>query len=114
MAVNQPKSPRSRCPRRAAWTFPGPLCLPRIRTSRPKNDRDFAQTSDPIEWYSSNYMAEMLGHLLAILMTRYAHYIPATHDEPLGFASLASAARVMDDNLTPIPTDLRDLKREKS
>jgi hypothetical protein len=32
---------------------------------------------------------------------------------PLGFASLAPAARVMDDILTPIPIDLRDLNREK-
>jgi hypothetical protein len=39
---------------------------------------------------------------------RYAHYvrdIPGTQDE---------AARLMDDILTPIPIDLRDLKREKS
>jgi len=60
----------------------------------------------------------MLGHSLAILMTtyahlarftRYAHYVrdnPGTQDEPLGFASLASAARVMDDILTPIQIDL--------
>ena len=79
-------------------------------------------------------MAGMLGHSLAILMTTYAHLarfaryapcgrdIPGTQDEPLGFAvtcralwrSLASATRVMDDILTPIPIDLRDLKREKS
>ena len=38
-------------------------------------------------------------------MTTYAHYIPGTQDE---------AARVMDDILTPIPIDLRDLRREKS
>jgi hypothetical protein len=73
----------------------------------------------------------MLGHFLAILMTTYAHLarfarhaclarfaryvpcgrnIPGTQDEPLGFAvtcralwrSLASAARVMDEILTPI------------
>jgi len=61
----------------------------------------------------------MLGHSLAILMTRYAHIarfarysrcarnIPGTQDEPLGFASLASAARLMDDILTPIPIDLK-------
>jgi hypothetical protein len=47
-------------------------------------------------------VAGMLGHSLAILMTTYAHYIPGTQDE---------AARVMDDILTPIPIDLRDLKR---
>jgi hypothetical protein len=50
-------------------------------------------------------IAGMLGHSLAILMTTYAHYIPGTQDE---------AARLMDDILTPIPIDLRDLKREKS
>jgi hypothetical protein len=72
----------------------------------------------------------MLGHSLAILLTTYAHIarfaryaciarfprnIPGTQDEPLGFAvtcralwrSLASAARVMDDILTPIPIDLK-------
>ena len=47
----------------------------------------------------------MLGHSLAILMTTYAHYIPGTQDE---------AARLMDEILTPIPIELRDLKREKS
>ena len=47
----------------------------------------------------------MLGHSLAILMTFYAHYIPGTQDE---------AAYLMDDILSPIPIDLRDLKREKS
>jgi len=64
-------------------------------------------------------VAGMLGHSLAILMTRYAHIarfaryahyvrdIPGTQDEPLGFASLASAARLMDDILTPIPIDLK-------
>ncbi len=63
---------------------------------------------------------------LAILMTTYAHLarfarysrcarnIPGTQDEPLGFASLASAARVMDEILTPIPIDLSNLNREKS
>jgi hypothetical protein len=44
----------------------------------------------------------MLGHSLAILMTTYAYYFPGTHDE---------AARVMDDILTPIPIDLRDLEK---
>jgi hypothetical protein len=53
----------------------------------------------------------MLGHSLAILMTTYAHLarfapyasnIPGTQDE---------AARLMDEILTPIPIDLRDLKR---
>ena len=34
-------------------------------------------------------------------------YIPGTQDEPLGFASLAPAARVMDDILTTIPIDLK-------
>lgn len=34
-------------------------------------------------------------------MTTYAHYIPGTQVE---------AARVMNDILTPIPIDLRDLK----
>jgi hypothetical protein len=62
----------------------------------------------------------MLGHSLAILMTTYAHlarfarYAPCGRniqgqDEPLGFASLASAARVMDDILNPIPIDLKSL-----
>jgi len=61
----------------------------------------------------------MLGHSLAILMTTYGQYIPGTQDEALGFAvtcralwrSLASAARVMDDILTPIPIDLRNLEK---
>ena len=69
------------------------------------------------------FVAGMLGHSLAILMTTYAHLarfaryagnIPGTQDEPLGFASLASAACVMDDILTSIPIVLRDLNREKS
>ena len=56
----------------------------------------------------------MLGHSLAILMTTYAHLarfarnasnIPGTQDE---------AARLMDEILTPIPIDLRNLRREKS
>jgi hypothetical protein len=50
-------------------------------------------------------VAGMLGHSLAILMTTYAHYIPGTQDE---------AARLMDEILTPIPIDLRELAREKS
>jgi hypothetical protein len=37
--------------------------------------------------------------------TRLAHYIPGTQDE---------AARLMDEILTPIPIDLRNLRREKS
>jgi hypothetical protein len=61
-------------------------------------------------------VAGMLGHSLAIYrpayahlarFARYAHYVrdfPGTQDE---------AARVMDDILTPIPIDLRDLEREK-
>jgi hypothetical protein len=36
---------------------------------------------------------------------RYASNIPRTQDE---------AVRVMDDILTPIPIDIRDLKRDKS
>jgi hypothetical protein len=71
-------------------------------------------------------VAGMLGHSLAICrpayahlarFARYAHYIPGTQDEPLGFAvtcralwrSLASAARLMDDFLTPIPFDFISL-----
>jgi hypothetical protein len=50
-------------------------------------------------------VAGMLGHSLAILMTTYAHYIPGTQDE---------AARLMDEILTPIPINLRNLRREKS
>jgi hypothetical protein len=49
-------------------------------------------------------VAGMLGHSLAILMTTYAHYIPGTQDE---------AARVMDDILTPISIDLKNLDRRK-
>ena len=56
---------------------------------------------------SMSIVTGMLGHSLAILMTRNAHYIPGTQDEPLGFASFASAARVMDDILTPIPIEFR-------
>ena len=56
----------------------------------------------------------MLGHSLAICRPAYAHLarfaryacnIPGTQDE---------AARVMDEILTPIPIDLRDLKTENS
>ncbi len=56
-------------------------------------------------------VAGMLGHSLSILMTTYAHYIPGTQNEPLGFASLASAARLMSDILSPIPIDLNDLEK---
>jgi hypothetical protein len=60
----------------------------------------------------------MLGHSLAILMTTYAHLarfarykiFRGRRMRPLGFASLAPAARVMDDILTPIPIDLKSLK----
>ena len=45
-------------------------------------------------------VAGMLGHSLAILMTTYAHFIPGSQDE---------AARLMDEILTTIPIDLRDL-----
>ena len=44
------------------------------------------------------------------LSSDFTHYIPGTQDEPLGFASLASAARLMDEILTPIPIDLKSLK----
>jgi hypothetical protein len=54
---------------------------------------------------SMSIVAGMLGHSLSILMTTYAHYIPGTQDE---------AARLMDDILTPIPIDLRNLRREKN
>jgi integrase len=47
-------------------------------------------------------VAGMLGHSLSILMTTYAHYIPGSQDE---------AAQVMDDILSPIPIDLRDLEK---
>jgi integrase len=64
-------------------------------------------------------VAGMLGHSLAILITtfvhlarfaRFLHNIPRIQDEPLGFASLASAARLMDEILTPIPIDLKSPK----
>ena len=61
-----------------------------------------------------------LAHLA--LFARYApcgRNIPGAQDEPLGFAvtcpalwrSLASAARLMDGILTPIPIDLRMLEK---
>ena len=46
--------------------------------------------------------------LLAILA---ALEIFLGQDEPLGFASLASVARVMDDILTPIQIELRVLEK---
>ena len=57
----------------------------------------------------------MLGHSLAILMTTYAHLahfarysrcarnIPGTQDE---------AARLMDEILTPIPIELKDVYKK--
>jgi len=45
-------------------------------------------------------VAGMLGHSISILLTNYAHFIPNMQDE---------AARVMDDILSPIPIELRDL-----
>ena len=45
-------------------------------------------------------VAGMLGHSLAILMTTYAHYIPGTLEE---------VSRVMDDILTLIPIDLKQI-----
>jgi hypothetical protein len=47
----------------------------------------------------------MLSHGIPPIIVAYAHYIPGTQDE---------AARVMDDILTPIPIDFRDLRRDKS
>jgi hypothetical protein len=49
----------------------------------------------------------MTRYALLARFARYACYIPGIQDEPLGFASLASAARVMDDIHTPIPMDLK-------
>jgi hypothetical protein len=78
---------------------------------------------------SSDYRGWDAGSLPGVLKTRYANLaryahlarhsrcarnIPGTQDEPLGFASLASAARLMDEILTPIPIDLGNLRREKS
>lgn len=62
----------------------------------------------------------MLGHFQAILITtyaylarftRYASNFPETQDEPLGFASLASAASLINDIFTPIPIDFRELEK---
>jgi hypothetical protein len=72
------------------------------------------QPSDPKEWGPSDrgcwgHLPEFwadAGSLPGNLKTSYAHSIPGTQDEPLGFASLASAARLMDEILTPIPIDL--------
>lgn len=53
----------------------------------------------------------MLRHSFAMLMTtyarlaRYASNIPGTQDEPLGSASLASAAGLMKAIFSPIPSD---------
>jgi hypothetical protein len=50
-------------------------------------------------------VAGMLGHSISIpLVNTYAHFIPTMQDE---------AARLMDEILTPIPIDLRDLDRRK-
>jgi hypothetical protein len=74
-------------------------------------------------WDSSHYSGRYAGSLPGDLKTRHAHLaryaryarnIPGTQDDPLGFASLASAARLMDEILTPIPIELREQKREKS
>jgi hypothetical protein len=49
-------------------------------------------------------------------LARFARYapcgrnIPGTQDEPLGFASLASAARLMHDILMPIPFEMEAKK----
>ena len=40
----------------------------------------------------------MLGHSISILLANYAHFIQTVLDE---------AARVMIDNLTPIPIELK-------
>jgi hypothetical protein len=37
---------------------------------------------------------------------RYASFIPGTQDEPLGIASLASAARLMEHILIPVQIKL--------
>jgi hypothetical protein len=73
----------------------------------------------------------MLGHSLAICrpayadLARYARFPrnttetqdeaarPARKSGSLGFAAIY-AAQLMDEIPTPIPIDLRDLKREKS
>jgi len=45
-------------------------------------------------------VAGMQGHSISILLTTYAHFIPTMQDQ---------AAQLMDDILTPIPIELRDL-----
>jgi hypothetical protein len=47
-------------------------------------------------------VAGMLGHSISILLTTYAHFITTMKDQ---------AAQLMDEILTPISIDLRDLKR---
>jgi type III secretory pathway component EscS len=42
-------------------------------------------------------VAGMLGHLISILITTYAHFIPTMQDQ---------AAKLMDDILTSIPFEL--------
>jgi hypothetical protein len=76
------------------------------------------QPFDPKIWDSSDYSSWDAGPLpgdlndplcsLSSLCSPCSN-IPGTQDEPLGFASLASAARLMDEILTPIPIDIRDL-----
>jgi hypothetical protein len=70
----------------------GPLCLPGIRT----HNRLIRRSGIP-----PVIVAGMLGHSLSILMTTYAHFIPGSQDE---------AARVMDDILSPIPIQLKELE----
>jgi hypothetical protein len=53
-------------------------------------------------------VAGMLGHSLAILKPAY---IPGTLDEPLGCASLASAARMMDEIISRSSLETWDGKR---
>ena len=79
-------------------------CLDHAQSWNPSDHRGWDARSLPGD------LKTRYAHLARF--ARYAHYvrdIPGTQDEPLGFASLASAARVMDDILTPIPIDLRDL-----
>jgi hypothetical protein len=45
-------------------------------------------------------LGRMLGHSISILLETYSNFIPTMQDQ---------AARVMDDILTPIQIDLRDL-----
>jgi hypothetical protein len=59
-------------------------------------------------------VAGLLGHSLAILLTELTilaalELFQGPRMRPLGFTSLAPAARLMDDILTPNPIDLRDL-----